>query len=90
MHRIPVPTPKLPTISLEGFIVKLKTIILDQCVRNSKPGDNVPLDEPLSIHVPNIGKGLGFHPLGKVVRADEEPFLVPYGLGKGTTISKPH
>ena len=53
-------------------------------MRNSKLGDNVPPNEPLSIHVPNIGKELGFHPLGKVVRADEEPSSIPYGSGKGS------
>ena len=36
-------------------------------MRNSKPSDNVPPDESLSIHIPDVGKGLGFHPLGIVV-----------------------
>ena len=53
-------------------------------MRNSKPGDNVPLDESLSIHVLDVDKGLGFHPFGKVVRADEKPSSVPYGSGKGS------
>ena len=53
-------------------------------MRNSKPDDNVPPNESLSIHVPDVGEGLVFHPLGKVVRADEEPSLVPYGPGKGS------
>ena len=53
-------------------------------MRNSKPSDNVPLDESLSIHVPGVGKGLGFHPLGKVVRVDDEPSSVPYSSGKGS------
>ena len=53
-------------------------------MRNSKPGDNVPPDEPLSIHIPNVGKGLSFHQLDKVIRADEEPSSVPYSSGKGS------
>ena len=51
-------------------------------MRNSKLGDNVPPDESLSIHISDVGEGLGFHLLGKVVRADEEPSLVSYGPGK--------
>ena len=46
-------------------------------MRNSKPSDNIPLDESFSIQVPNIGKGLGFHPFGKVVHDNEEPSSVP-------------
>ena len=52
-------------------------------MKNSKPGDNVPLDETLSIHIFNIGEGLDFLPLDEVVCADEESSLVPYSLGKG-------
>ena len=53
-------------------------------MRHSKLGDNVLPDEPLSIHVPDISKRLDFHPLGKVVRADEEPSSVSYSSGKGS------
>ena len=53
-------------------------------MRNSKPGDNVPLDESLSIHISDVGKGLNFQLLGKVVRAYEEPSLVSYSLRKGS------
>ena len=81
-RRILVPNSQLPTISLEGFTVKLKTIIRDQSVRNSKRGDNIPPDEPLSVHVPDISKGLSFHLLGKVVHADEEPSSVSCSLRK--------
>jgi len=69
---------------MKGFVVKLKTVIWDQSMRNSKPSDNALSDESFGIHVPNIGKGLDFYPLGKVVRADEEPSLVPYSLRKGS------
>jgi len=53
-------------------------------VRNSKPGDNVLPNESLSIHISNVGEGLDFHLLGKVVWADEEPSSVSYGSGKGS------
>ena len=53
-------------------------------MRNSKPGDNVPPDKSLSIHILDVGKGLGFHSFGEVVRANEEPSSVPYSSGKGS------
>ena len=79
---MPVPNPQLPTISLEGFIIELKTIIRDQCVQDSKLGDDIPLDKPHSIRNPDVSKWLSFYPFGKIVRFDEEPPLVPYSLGK--------
>ena len=53
-------------------------------MKNSKPGDNVPLDETLSIHIFDIGEGLDFLLLDEVVCADEESSLVPYSSGKGS------
>ena len=82
--RIPIPNPQLPAISLEGFTVKLETVIRDQRVWHPKLGDNIILEEFLGIHVLDIGVGLSFHPFGKVVRADEELSSVPYGLRKGS------
>ena len=49
---------------------------------DSKLGDNIPPDKPLSIHIPDVSKWLSFHPLGKIVRPDKEPPLVPYSSGK--------
>ena len=79
---IPIPNPQLPAISLEGFTVKLETVIRDQRVWHPKLGGNIILEEFLGIHILDIGVGLDFHPFDKVVRADEELSLVPYGLRK--------
>ena len=49
---------------------------------DSKLGDDIPLDKPLSIHIPDVSKWLSFYPLGKIVRPSKKLPSVPYCLGK--------
>ena len=81
-HRIPIPNPQFPAVSSEIFTVKLKSIIKDLGMRNSKPGDNVPPDEPFNIHVLDISKGLSLHPFSKIIRADKKPPTISYSSRK--------
>ena len=38
----------------KGFAIKLKTIIRDECTKDSKLSDNIFLDKSFSIHIPDI------------------------------------
>ena len=42
-------------------------------MRNPESDNNVPLNEPLRIHVPNVRKGFSFHPFREVISSDEKP-----------------
>ena len=56
----------------EDFTIKLKTIVRDECTRDSKPSDNIFPNESLGIHVTNICQWFSFNPLGEVVCADQQ------------------
>ena len=47
-----------------------------------KPSDDIPPDEPFSIHVPDVSKRLNFYPLGKIIHLDKEPPSIPNGSRK--------
>ena len=49
-------------------------------MKNPKSGDNIFLNKSLGIHVPDICQWFSFNPLGEVIRADQQPSLIPYCL----------
>ena len=68
---------QVTAIPPKGFTIKLKTVVRDECTRDSKPSDNIFPDKYLGIHVPDIGQWFSFNPLGKVICADQQPSLIP-------------
>ena len=52
---IPVFYSQIRTVFLEGFTVKLKTVIRDEDVGNTEPRNYVLPDESFDIHIPDIG-----------------------------------
>ena len=51
---IPVCNSQVTTVSPKGFAIKLKAIILDEGIRDSKSSKDVLLDKLLSIHIPDV------------------------------------
>ena len=49
-------------------------------MRNPESGNNIPLNEPIHIYVPNVRKRLGLHPLREVISSDEESFSITRSL----------
>ena len=64
---------QLATISSESFTIELKPVVRDQCVRNSKSGDNVFPNKLLCVLISNIREGLSLDPFCKVISSDKEP-----------------
>ena len=77
---IPVLYSQITTVSFENFTIKLKSIVRDEGVWDSKSCDNVFLDKSFNIHVPDICQWFNFDPLGKVIRANQQIPLIPYCL----------
>ena len=71
-------------ISPESFAIKLKSVVQDEGVRNSKPSDNIFPNESLGIHLPDIRQWLSFNPLSEVVYADQQISLIPCCLREKT------
>ena len=67
---IPIRNFQVTTIPFEGFAIKLKSIIRDECMRDPKPSDNFFPNKSLGIYVPDICQWFSFNPLGEVIRAD--------------------
>ena len=63
-------------VTPKGLTIKLKVIVRDEGMRNSESSNDVPPDEFLCIHVPDVGQGLGFDPFGEVVYADHQVSFV--------------
>ena len=45
---------QVTTIPLESFAIKLKTVVRDEDMRDSKPSDNIFPNKSLGIYVPDI------------------------------------
>ena len=45
---------QVTTVPLKGFVIKLKTIVRDEGMKDPKPSDNVFSNKSLGIHVPDI------------------------------------
>ena len=68
---IPIRNAQVITIPLEGFAIKLKTIVRDEGMRDSKLSDNIFLNKSLGIHVPDIYQWFSFNTLDEVIHADQ-------------------
>ena len=77
---IPIRNSRVTIVFPEGFAIKLKTIIRDEDMGDPKPSDNIFPNKSLSIHVLDICQWFSFNPLGEVIRADQQPSLIPYCL----------
>ena len=75
---------KLVAILPKVLTVKLQTIVGNECTRSPEAGDDVPPDEFLGVHVPNVGQGFSFHPFSEVICSGYYISLVPCGLGVGS------
>ena len=79
---ISVSDPKLAAILPKVLTVELKTIVGNECTWNSEAGDDVPLDEFLGIHVPNVGQRFSLHLFSEVISSDYYVSLVPRSFGE--------
>ena len=80
--RIHIRNSQITTVSLEGFAIKLKSVVQDKGTTDPKTCDNVFPNKLLGIHIPDICQGLSFNPLSKVVRADQLIPHIPCYLGE--------
>ena len=78
--RIRIRYSQFTTVSPEGFAIKLKAIVRDEGTRDPEACDNVFPNKFLGNHIPNICQGLSFHPLSKVICADQQIPIVPCSL----------
>ena len=69
-------------LSWKAFVLKLKPIVRDEGMRDPKPSDNIFPDKSLGFHIPDIRQWFSFNPLGEVIRANQQPSLIPCCLGK--------
>lgn len=60
-------------IPLENFTIKLEPVVQDQCVQNSKFGDNVFLDKLLCILISDVGERLSLDPFREVINSNKQP-----------------
>ena len=67
---IPIRNAQVTIVPLEGFVIKLKTIVRDKGMRDPKPSDNIFPNKSLGIHIPDICQWFSFNPLGEVIRVD--------------------
>ena len=58
-------------VSFEGLTNKLKAVIQDEGMRDPKSSNDVLPDKFLSIHILDVGQGLGFDPFCEIVCADQ-------------------
>ena len=58
-------------VSFEGLTNKLKVVIRDEGMRDPKSSNDVLLDKFLSIHILDVGQGLGFDPFCEIVYANQ-------------------
>ena len=75
---ISVRNSQVATISPKRLTIKLKAIVRDEGMRDSKSSNDVLLDEFLCIHVPDVGQGFGFDPFGEIVCADQQVSFISY------------
>ena len=68
---IPICNSQVIVVSPEGLAIKLKAVIRDEGIRDPKSSNDVLLGKLLSIHIPDVGQGLGFDPSGEIVCADQ-------------------
>ena len=68
---IPICNSQVIVVSPEGLAIKLKAVIRDEGIRDPKSSNDVLLGKLLSIHIPDVGQGLGFDPFGEIVCADQ-------------------
>ena len=88
--RIFVRNSQIIAVSLKRFVIKLKTIIRDEGMRDPEPGDNVFLDNLFGIHISDIRQKLNFNPFGEIVRADLQISFVLCCFGeRGNNIQAP-
>jgi len=75
---ISVRNSQVATVFLEGLIIKLKAIVRDEVMRDSKSSNDVPPNEFLCIHVPDVGQGLNFDPFGEIVCVNHQVSFISY------------
>ena len=63
--------PKSQQYLLEDLVIKLQSVVQDECMRDLKLSDNIFSKKFLGIHIPNIGQWFSFNPFGEVIRADQ-------------------
>ena len=68
---IPVCNSQVTAVFPEGLVVKLKAVIRDKGMKDSKSSNNVILDKILDIYIPDVGQGLGLDPFGEIVCAEK-------------------
>ena len=80
--RKPICNSQITAVSLEAFVIKLKSIVRDEAMRDPEPGDNVFLDKFLGVYIFDVCQGLGFNPFGEIVCANQHISLVTCYFGE--------
>ena len=74
---------QVTAIPPKGFAIKLKTIVRDECTRDSKSSDNIFPKKSLGIYVLDICKWFNFNSFGEVICTDQQISLIPCCLREG-------
>ena len=80
--RKPIRNSQIIAVSLEAFVIKLKSIVRDEGMRDPEPGDNVFPDKFLGVHISDVCQGLGFNPFDEIVCANQQISLVTCCFGE--------
>ena len=80
---IPIRDTHITVVPSESLAIKLKSVVRDEGMGNSKSSNNVLPHKLFDIHVPDVCRWVSFNPLGKVISVDQKPFPVFYCFGEG-------
>ena len=67
---------QIATVSPEDFTIKLKSIVRDEGMGDSKSCDNIFPNKSFGIHVFDICQWFSFNPFGEIVYADQQIPLI--------------
>ena len=68
----------------EGYAVKLRTVVSYDCLRDSKPANDVLPNESRDIFVLDVSIRLCFYPFTEVICGNEQEFLLGNCEGQGS------
>ena len=81
---IPICDTQFTIVPSKSLAIKLKSVVLDEGMRNIKSSDDVLPQKPFGIHVPNACQWLNFNSLGKVINVDQKPSPISCCFGEGS------
>ena len=82
--RISICYAQITAIPPEGLAIKLQSDVRDECMKDSKPSDNILPNKFFSIRIFDIGQRFSFNPLCKVIHANQQISFIPCRFRKRT------